>query len=327
MLHQLVSEKVVPGVSYAMLHDGQLQAEIFGNKEVEPEVKKLSAGLKYDVASLTKVVGTTNVILQLVAKGQLAFDDPIKKYLPRFFDQRVTVRHLLTHTSAITGYIKNRNELSAHELLEALYQLHVGDWFEKKVVYTDIGLIFLGLIIEKIYNQPVQQVIAEKVLRPLDLTESTFCPQAAECVPTEIVPTRGLICGKVHDPKAYILGRHCASAGLFTTLHDLIKFSQWMLDDSSSHKLIPASLINQLFFDQTPDHKLGRSYGWDLRYDSQNKACLYHTGYTGTFILIDKANQNALIVLTNRVHPHTPNDKFLKRRDAIISAYLTEKGL
>ncbi|MCP9312398.1 beta-lactamase family protein [Liquorilactobacillus satsumensis] len=327
LLHQLAASGIVPGVSYAMLHQGQLQAEVFGNKEIEPVVKPLTAGLKYDVASLTKVVGTTTVLLQLVQAQQINWDDPVQKYLPRFFDTRVTLRHLLTHTAAITGYIPRRNELSAPQLLEAFYHLQIGEWFGKKVVYTDIGLIFLGLIIEHLYQQPVQKVITEKVLQPLGLNESTFQPQATECVPTEIKPGRGLICGVVHDPKAFILGQQCASAGLFTTLHDLVKFSQWMLAKEQPHPLVSAKLIDQLFFDQTPTHTLGRSFGWDLRYDPQANACLYHTGYTGTFMLLDKKGQNALIVLTNRVHPHTPNDEFLRKRDEIVAAYLSEKGL
>ena len=80
----------------------------------------------------------------------------------------------MTHTSALTGYIKNRNELSATELMDALYTLKVGDWFEKKVVYADIGPILLGQIIEKIYGMPVQDAIEQEVLKPLGLKESTF---------------------------------------------------------------------------------------------------------------------------------------------------------
>src|SRR3712207_8583984 len=98
----------------------------------------------YDMASLTKVVGTTTIILKLIQMKKISLDDAITKYILDFSDERVTIRHLLTHTSAISGYIENRNQLSAGELLEKLHQLKVQDWFGKKVVYTDTGLIFLG---------------------------------------------------------------------------------------------------------------------------------------------------------------------------------------
>lgn len=149
MIHRLVEEGIVPGVSYAMIKDGYVQSEVFGMEQVVPFKKKLTYGRLYDVASLTKVVGTTTLILHLQEIGKLTVDDRVCDYLEKFSDKRVTLRHLLTHTSALTGYIKNRNELSATELMDALYTLKVGDWFEKKVVYADIGPILLGQIIEK----------------------------------------------------------------------------------------------------------------------------------------------------------------------------------
>ncbi len=325
MLHELVSENIVPGVSYALLHHGSVKAEVFGRRQIVPVEKEMKPALLYDVASLTKVIGTTTVILKLVEKGKIKLDDPIKKFLPKFSDQRITIRHFLTHTSAITGYIKNRNSLNANELIDALYTLHTGEWFEKKVVYTDIGMIFLGLIIEKIYQLPVQKVIVSEVLQPLGMNESTFVPDPARCVPTELSKKRGLICGQVHDPKANIIGERCGSAGLFTSLHDLIKFSAWILEDNPNKKVLHEQTIWNLFRDQTPSRSLRRSLGWDLRYNSQNEACLYHTGFTGTFILLDKNKQDGLIVLTNRVHPNAANDIFLEKRDKIIAQYLNEK--
>ncbi|WP_057746853.1 serine hydrolase domain-containing protein [Liquorilactobacillus capillatus] len=325
MLHQLVEEKIVPGVSYAMLHHGNLQAEVFGKSQLIPVERNLKPGLLYDVASLTKVIGTTTVILKLIEEGKIGLDMPVQEYLPHFFDTRVTVRHLLTHTSAITGYIQNRDSLTAQQLLDALYTLHIGGWFGKKVVYTDIGMIFLGLIIEKVYQKPVQKVITMEVLQPLKMNESTFTPAPKDCVPTELSASRGLICGQVHDPKANIIGERCGSAGLFTSLHDVLKFAMWILETSPTKKVLREETITELFKDQTPTGQLGRSLGWDLRYNKQNKACLYHTGFTGTFLLIDKVSQDGLVVLTNRVHPNSANDIFLAKRDQIIAQYLQEK--
>lgn len=325
LLHQLVDQKIVPGVSYAMICQDDIQTEVFGNKQLVPTVKPLEEGALYDLASLTKVIGTTTVILQLLEAKKLRLDDRVAKYLPRFTDQRVTLRHLLTHTSALSGYIKNRDQLPPAELMAALYTLKPAAWLGKKVVYADIGLILLGQIIEAFYHRPVQAVITTEVLRPLGMKASTFTPEKKQCVPTELTATRGLIQGEVHDPKAFILGEHCGSAGLFSNLADLIKFAKWMLAPQTIPGVLAPETVAMLYADHTPTRDLGRSLGWDLRYDRNNTPCLYHTGFTGTFMLLDQKGKNALIVLSNRVHPSADNEAFLAWRDKIIATYLAEK--
>lgn len=326
LIHGLVDDGVVPGVSYAMIENGAVQSEVFGMEQLVPGKKKLTWGRLYDVASLTKVVGTTTLILHLQDIGKLTVDDRVCDYLEKFSDERITLRHLLTHTSALTGYIENRDELSAEELMDALYTLKPGDWLGRRVVYADIGPILLGQIIEKIYGIPVQDAIEREVLKPLGLRESTFTPSGDMCVPTEVTERRGLICGVVHDPKAFTLGRHCGSAGLFMSLNDLIRFAAWMLDDNPHKPVVSDATIRSLFRDHTPNGKLGRSLGWDLRFTSDGTPCLYHTGFTGTFILIDRKHQSAMIVLTNRVHPTAVNQEFLNRRDEIVAGYLKENA-
>lgn len=325
LLHRLVDQKIVPGVSYAMICQDDIQIEVFGNKQLVPTVKPLEEGALYDLASLTKVIGTTTVILQLLEAKKLRLDDRVAKYLPRFTDQRVTLRHLLTHTSALSGYIKNRDQLPPAELMAALYTLKPAAWLGKKVVYADIGLILLGQIIEAFYHRPVQAVITTEVLRPLGMKASTFTPEKKQCVPTELTATRGLIQGEVHDPKAFILGEHCGSAGLFSNLADLVKFAKWMLAPQTIPGVLAPETVTMLYADHTPTHDLGRSLGWDLRYDRNNTPCLYHTGFTGTFMLLDQKGKNALIVLSNRVHPSADNEVFLEWRDKIIATYLAEK--
>lgn len=325
MLHQLVTEQIVPGVSYALIQNGTVATDFFGQKQLVPEPRPLAGGELYDLASLTKVIGTTTVILQLLEANKLRLDDQVAKYLPRFTDPRVTIRHLLTHTSALSGYIKDRDQLPPAELMAALYTLKPAVWLGKKVVYADIGLILLGQIIEVFYHRPVQQVITTEVLRPLGMKESTFTPDKKRCVPTELSSTRGLIQGQVHDPKAFILGEHCGSAGLFAPLADVVKFAQWMLQPQTLPGVLKPETVAMLYADHTPTGDLGRSLGWDLRYDQKQTPCLYHTGFTGTFMLLDQQGQNALIVLSNRIHPSVDNEAFLAWRDKIIATYLAEK--
>lgn len=323
LIENLYKDNIVPGVSYAVIKPGEVLTKVIGNSQVIPKVEKLKAGMLYDMASLTKVVGTTTVILKLVEDNKISIDDKVMDYLPLFKDDRVTIRHLLTHTSALNGYIPHRNELNAQELIKAMYTLKVGDWLGKKVIYTDTGLILLGEIIQKIYNKPVQTVITQEVLQPLQLFESTFNPDPRLCVPTEVQKNGKVLKGIVHDPKARILGKYCGSAGLFMSLNDLIKFSNWIIHNSKN-RVLKDKTISKLFNDWTPNGTLGRSLGWDLRYRNDGVPCIYHTGYTGTFILIDRDSGCGLIVLSNRVHPSSNNQIFLDRRDIIISTFLDE---
>ncbi|ANZ63303.1 serine hydrolase [Secundilactobacillus paracollinoides] len=325
-MHALVEEGVVPGISYAFIDDNTVQSGIYGAEQLLPGYEPLKENQYYDLASLTKVVGTVNVILQLVDEGRLALTDKVHGYLPEWTDTTVSVRHLITHTSGIAGYIPNRNKLPASQLHDALLNLHVGPDFEQKMVYSDINFIFLGWIAEAITGTPIQQLIAQRVLEPLKMAHSTFSPtDAAMCVPTELSPTRGLIRGVVHDPKAFVLRERCGSAGLFATRDDLVTFEQAILSGHNSP--LPDQFRQQIAKDQTPLGHQGRSFGWALLpvNDAHPHQCIWHSGYTGTAIVLDLVTNQGLVFLSNRVHPDAPNKPFLARRNAVIATYLEEK--
>ena len=161
-----------------------------------------------------------------------------------------------------------------------------------------MNYLYLGWIIERIYNQPVQKVIAEQVLKPLNMPTATFNPHPANCVPTEVQEKRGLIRGETHDPKGYILGESCGCAGLFASLKDLEIFSH-----------APHS----------------RSLGWKLFHAKDHHLLISHTGFTGTWMVLDRQTDQGFIVLTNRVHPSAKNQEFLAARDQLFAIYLTEK--
>ncbi|WP_409022294.1 serine hydrolase domain-containing protein [Dellaglioa sp. P0083] len=325
-IRQLVNDGIVPGASYGVIHHNTISNQNYlGYSQLVPETEQLTDNALYDIASLTKVIGTTTLILKLQEEGRLNVDDSVKKYLPNYQDERVTLRHMLTHTADFQGYIKNRNQLSEPDLKQALFGLSNGENLGKKVIYSDIGLVFLGYIIESILKIPVQQALQQEVLNPLGLTDSTFSPNISRSVPTEIIPDLGLLKGIVHDPKARILKEHCGSAGLFSTVSDLLRFMQWFMSDGPERPVLRPETTKMLFSDQTPTRSLGRSLGWDLRGDGD---CLsvYHTGFTGTFMIMDQSMQDGLVVLTNRVHPTSDNSLYLTKRDKIIESFLTEKA-
>lgn len=326
-IQSLIQEGIMPGASYAFIEGNDVQHYLDGLAAIFPEEEAIKPGLLYDVASLTKVMMTTTVILQLIEEGKMAVDDPVQQHLLEYSSSEVTIRHLLTHTSAINGYIPNRDALSASELKRALMELPVGENRGKEVVYTDTGMILLGFIIEKIEQLPLQQVFNKRVLQPLKLEDSTFEPtDVNQCAPTELHPKRGLIRGEVHDPKAFVLKGHCGSAGLFSSLKDCLTFAQMMLNKGESNgvRVLKEKTVEGLLKDWTPTGDLWRSLGWNLK-GNKDHPILFHTGFTGTFILIDVLEQKAFVFLSNRVHPKSHTPTYLEKRDMLIDIYLKEK--
>lgn len=326
-LNTLVHDGVVPGISYLIFEGQEQLRQVRGLAQTRPFPEALEEGMDYDLASLTKVVGTVPVVAMLLQEGKLTLEDPVQKYLPEFTDPRPTIRNLITHTSGIAGYIPHRDELGPVELKHVfLTQMHVNSSLNRQIRYADVNFLYLGWIVEQICQAPVQKVIAERVLKPLGMRGATFNPVASKCVPTEIQPKRGLIRGTVHDPKGYILGEHCGCAGLFTTLDDLTTFSRALIEENLAGLLKPA-MVDAFFMDQTPmagEHS--RSLGWKLLHsrEADHHLLISHTGYTGTWLILDRQSDRGIIVLTNRVHPTAKNQAYLDRRDKIFATYLHE---
>lgn len=328
LLEQMVRRGVVPGVSYAIFDGSQTIKRVWGMAELKPQRIPLRAGMQYDLASLTKVVGTVPIIALLLQAGVLQLDDPVQKYLPEISNPTVKIRNLITHTAAIEGYIPHRNELPADQLLVSLLTMEkIGVNLNRNILYTDIGFIYLGLIAERIWGQPIQVLSQKQIFSPLGLTRTTYTPHWQDCVPTEIQSQRGLIRGQVHDPKGFVLQRHCGSAGLFSTLDDLLKYGRALVETNLDN-LFTDQTMDILFSDQTPLAGIhSRSLGWKLlhAHTKDHHTIISHTGFTGTWIILDRESDQGMIVLSNRVHPSGDNDEYLNFRGRIMAAYLNEK--
>lgn len=328
LLDEMVTSGAVPGVSYAIFDGDKTIKKVDGFAEITPHKVQLRDGLQYDLASLTKVIGTVPIIALLIQSGALSLDAPVHRYLPEIRNTEVTVRNLITHTAAIEGYIPHRNELGPHQLLQSLLtQERIGTNLNKNILYTDIGFIYLGLIAERIWGQPIQVLSQRHIFKPLGMVRTTYTPYWQDCVPTEIQPKRGLIQGQAHDPKGYILQRHCGSAGLFSTLEDLTKYGRSLIEENLDHMFTEQTM--QLFFsDQTPLEGVhNRGLGWKLlhAHTEDHHPVISHTGYTGTWIILDRQTDQGMIVLSNRVHPTANNDEYLNYRGRIMATYMDEK--
>ncbi|USS93711.1 beta-lactamase family protein [Fructilactobacillus ixorae] len=323
LINQMITDQVVPGASYAFITGLNVEDGIAGAQQVAPTRVPLQPNQLYDMASLTKVMGTVPVIMQLVSKQQIGLDDSITTYLPEWKHPRVTVRHLLTHTADITGYIPNRDQLNLNQLRTALLSLDVGPQLGKQMRYQDVNYIFLGWIAGVVAGLPIQPLIKHMVLEPLGLIDSTFHPDPRRTVPTtydsDTMTNRQ---GVVHDPKAQVLGSDCGSAGLFSSLRDTERFAQWMLQLTPPGKVYTPAMFTAMYADQTPMQDGSRSFGWRLA-TYQGHRYIWQGGYTGTLVMLVPERRSALVFLSNRVHPQV-HERFMDERNRMLASYLAE---
>lgn len=332
---RLIEEKrmagVFPGVNLQFIEDQANESFVLGEAQVEPTKIPLREDFLFDVASLTKVVCTTTVMLKLYEMGRVAWDQSLHELLPEFQNKTITLRHLLTHTSDIQTYIPNRDQLNGEELRQAYLTLQPGANLGKIVQYTDAGTILLGFLIEKIYQKDAIEVFTEEVLQPLQMSDSCFLPQPpySKIVPTQKLADGRILKGVTHDPKARVLAEHAGNAGLFTNLKDLSKFAKMYLNlgQVSAMIYLRDKTVRELLQDQTPTGNGKRSIGWDLKFSPYDQTpLLFHTGYTGTFLLLDVIKKSAFIFLSNRVHTEDQRASYVAHRNEILACYLQERA-
>ena len=324
-IRELMNNGVYPGFSVAFIEGEEVEKIVEGTLTKESDAKLVEEGLFYDLASVTKAFVTSTLLVQMVEKREINLDESITKWFPNA-DEKVTFRHLITHTSGLWGYIENRNELAPEELIEALASLPVTETFHYTVKYTDTGFVLAGIILEKEFGKLIADLFDERIARPLKLT-ATYGPVPSEgCVPTAFEERRGrLLQGEVHDPKASILQRRCGSAGLFATLDDCITLVQLYLHDGKLGDVEYCSneMMQSLLKDWTPTRQAGRSLGWDIDQVGE-QIWLRHTGFTGTTVLMNLATKRAMILLTNRIHQYEDTPSYNRLREELIQFYERE---
>ena len=292
-IKEQIDQNIYLGASLALFDGSQWQEHYYGQVQPDQPVRE---GLIYDLASVSKVVGVGTVLIFLIEEGRIALDQPLKHYYPDFDDGTVTIRQLLTHASGIDPFIPNRDQLSAAQLTEAINQIKVTA--DRSFKYTDINFILLGFMLETFLGQSLDLIFQERVFGPFQMSSTSFGPVADAVVTAKDVPS-----GRVHDPKAAVLGIHTGSAGLFSNLADLEAFVNHYLTDSFAKKL------SRNYSRSNKD----RSLAWDL-----DGEWLLHTGYTGTFILINIPRQKAAIFLSNRTYEKDDRAQWIVDRDELI---------
>ena len=315
----------------------------------------------YDLASLTKVVATTTGVMQLIDSGRLSLDTRIAEHLPewsRGWKRDVTVRHLLTHQGGLPPFLPFwrtlRGEDEYREAFAALEPDYEPGEDGERTVYSDIGFMTLGFLIEEITGRPLDYYLNESVFRPLGMTETWFDPPPSlyhRTAPTEVdtVYRHRHVHGEVHDENAHALEGVAGHAGLFSSARDLSKFAAWILaaaregrdlaaaarpapgpyTRSFSARLDSPSPETVARFTARAAAASSRALGWDTPSgrssagDYFGEGAFGHTGFTGTSFWVDPELDLFVVLLTNRVNPTRDNRKHIALRRAVHDAVAT----
>lgn len=320
-----IEAHIFPGAAVAIGRAGVLvKNQGYGFLTYESDVP-VTTDSQFDLASLTKVIATTTATMALIDQGKLNRDDRVPSVLPEFAQngkQDVTVFHLLSHTSGLPAYhaFHTMGLTQRDQVIDAIMAEKLEHPPGSECVYSDLGMITLGLIVEKIVGTDLDTYLKNHFWNVLGMTRTGFRPVGKTEFDPRIVPTEvddvfrhALIQGAVHDETAFILGGIAGHAGLFSTSTDLAQFADMMLRGGTSHgtQLIDTATIAEFTTRIFPTGTCTRALGWDTKtLDGYSSAGQFfgprsfgHTGFTGTSIWMDPDQQLFVILLTNRVHP------------------------
>ena len=317
-----------------------LWRQAFGALDYDPESPPTHPGTIFDLASLTKVIATTSLAMTLVERGAMALHDPIGKWLPEWRGhdrEHVTLRSFLTHSSGLTAWLPfYRDYTGRQEFQHAICSLPLEYPPDTQAIYSDLGFILLGFIIEDAGGQPFQ-LQATQLLSTLTSAPLMFNPPPAlrrSIAPTENDPWRGRrLVGEVHDENCWALGGAAGHAGLFGTAESVGDFARAMLGalKGTDTRLGRAETV-RLFVTRAGKATGSRALGWDTMLPSSScgtamsPTAFGHTGFTGTTLWIDPEREVYAVFLTNRVNPTRENTAIQQIRPALHDAVMGALG-
>jgi len=328
VLEEAIATRAFPGCVFGVLAGGEVALEgAFGRFTYEAGSQEVTPETRFDVASLTKVVGTTAAAMLLVERGQMDLETPLAEIVPEFLAGRapgdqarfVTLRHLLAHNSGLPGYAELfRTATTPGGLMKACMALPLEAEPGKRAEYSDPGFIVLGRALEVLMGERLDTWLAHEVFDRLNMASTGFCPIPAER--RSIPPTEQdtwfrhqLIQGEVQDESAWVLGGVAGHAGLFSTVGDLLGFCSAILktaaEPQTSATLFDREGLNRFTERQMPAGN-ERALGWDTPSAKNSSAGKYfsarsvgHLGFSGCSLWIDLDAAVAVVLLTNRTWP------------------------
>ena len=347
ILKREVTNDLIPGAVIQIKKDGKiLYKHAFGysqkynfNHQLLKSPVPMNTATLFDLASLTKVIGTTTSIMLLMDKGDLKLEDPVGKYIKAFDSgtkKEITIRNLLTHTAGLIEwyplfYFSHDKQTTYKVIADLPLKYPVG----KQRHYSDLGFILLQEIIEKISGMPLPQFEKQNIFTPLGMVHTTYNPlqhgRTSNIAATSLgnpyetrmvydsslgFAVKGLdpkswngwrkyvVKGEVNDGNAwYANGGIAGSAGLFSTVDDLQKLVDMLLKKGKTEnkQLISSSIVDSFFVKDQFNNGLGWMMDTTDSFIKGGPAGTFgHTGFTGTSIMVIPEYNMSIILLINR---------------------------
>jgi len=345
-----------PGCQAWVAKDGEVVLDVaLGDAVVVPPDNESERTLttrqtRYDLASLTKAIGTTVVAMRLHAMGMLDLNRRVvqdlgKSPLPSFF-HTVTYGQLLNHSSGIVGYSELFKSFDPEHiplasqaktaLAKKISSLERSYPTGTKTEYSDFGFMFLGWALERITGRPLPALFMDHVANPLGLTTLTCAGSepVVQAAATERCPWRlRVLHGEVHDEHAFVLGGSAGHAGLFGTAHDVGKVCVALLNSFTGRdqRFLSRDTVRR-FWD--PSRCIPGS-SWRLGFDGASgedslagrhttRWTVGHLGFTGTSLWIYPEEDTVIVLLSNRVHPTRNNTQIRETRQLFHTTVMEE---
>ena len=323
-----------------------------GRRSLQPPGGPVDAHTCFDLASLTKVLATTPLVLLSIQRGRLKLEDPVHRALEGFAGQEreaITVRMLLDHSSGLPAWRPYYEEvrsagggmwLATAKGQEAVRRMVAAEAPEvrpgSRMFYSDVGFILLDWILERVNGEPSDVLFSKWLREPLGLRSLFFVDlkspakaararQGRDFAATERCPWRGrTLVGEVHDDNTYAMGGVSGQAGLFGTIHDVAVVAEaWLGSFLQGGGFFESGLVKQ-FWQHSEVPGSTRALGFDTPSPHASQAgsrfgpkTVGHLGFTGTSLWIDPDRELIVVLLTNRVHPSRKNDTIKQFRPVL----------
>ena len=336
VIEEAISDKTIPGAVVSVVRGDKIVfLKAYGNKSLVPRKESMTTETMFDLASVSKCVGTTLSFMQLIENGYVRLTDKVNLYIPDFKPWEdpetgekvdITVRDLMTHSSGLDAYIGVDAYVAEFgentpDKLETYIATRVNRNFRPgtQCLYSCLNYITLQRILEKVTGEKLCDYAQNHIFNPLGLKHTCYFPLDSKanrnlkrlCAPTEVQEDGLPLVGAVHDPIARrINSGNSGNAGVFSNAEDLSVICAAIMNGGYGI-LGPLTIDLMCKAPIQNDPMVGRALGWDK--DGWNpgtrgdifdpETSIWHTGYTGPSMVIDMNTKTALIILANRVHP------------------------
>jgi CubicO group peptidase (beta-lactamase class C family) len=276
-----------------------------------PEPVPADDATLFDMASLTKVVATLPLVLLLHQQGQWSIDDTVARWLPGAPRSPVTISQCLLHMAGLVPHRPYYATCAGPAEIRRAVTAELADAVPGQVSYSDLGYMLLGWAVEECAGEPLSDLASREVLGPLGMTLTGYRPLAPvrRIAATEADgdqrPGPGVAWGEVHDGNAFALGGVSGHAGLFGTAGDLGRFASALLTPDR-HPVLSVETLALMTARRAGSGPEARVLGWRMdpqAWGSWPAGTFWHTGFTGTSLLIAPALDVAVVLLSNAVHP------------------------